>query len=118
MSIRPPLSYDEARVKAHGIAQARRQAREDLQEALVKKAEAQHEYRKSRAVAWAKVEGRTAEERKVMVEASTAEAEFAVNMADAEVRIVGERLAEIDAERSSLHRLIDWAQRAPAGEEG
>ena len=118
MTIQPPLSYNEARVKAHQIAAARRQAREDLDVALAKKAEAHREYRKSKAVAWAKVErSGTAEERKALIEAAVAEAEFAFNMADAEVRIVYERLAEIDGERASFHRLVSWAERAPAGEE-
>lgn len=117
MTIQPPLSYNEARVKAHQIAAARRQAREDLDVALAKKAEAHREYRKSKAVAWAKVEGKTGDERRAVVEASTADHEFAFNMADAEVRIVYERLAEVDGERASFHRLVEWAQRAPAGEE-
>jgi hypothetical protein len=106
-----PLDQDDARQALHEIAAQRRQAREWYQRALESRADKERDYRKARAAAWAQHTDGTAKEREDRVNDVTADARYDRDVADGIVRAALERLAEVDGERASLHRLCDWSMR-------
>lgn len=105
-----PIDMDDARQALRACAENRHQAREWLQRATLDRAEKEREYRKERARAWSSVEG-TAKEKEDAVNDKTADQRYARDVAEGVIKAAQERLEEVDAERSSLHRLIDWSMK-------
>lgn len=115
---RQPLDYDDAREALKECASARRQAREWKQRAMHEAAVTEHNYRKARAEAWACCSSdKIAKEKEDWVNAETVEARQARDLALSLVKAADERLAEVDADRASVHRLVDWSMKvAPVPE--
>lgn len=115
---RQPLDMDDARDALRECANARRQAREWKQKAMHEAAVAEHNYRKARAQAWARSpSGMIAKEREDWVNDETAEARQKRDLGLYLVKAADERLAEVDADRASVHRLVDWSMKvAPVPE--
>lgn len=119
-----PLDYADAREGLRDLARRRRAARAQRERAHADLAEAEREYRKAKAQAYVVVkasetEGQklTAGERDTRVEEATADLHFARNIAQGMLKSAEELLDEVDAERASLHRLMDWSMKEPAGNE-
>jgi hypothetical protein len=114
-----PLDQDDARQALRMVAEQRHQARDWYQRAIEQRADMERVYRKARAAAWARHTDGTAKEREDQVNDVTADARYERDVADGIVRAALERLAEVDGERASLHRLIDWSMRLdPHAQEG
>jgi hypothetical protein len=109
-----PLSYEDAQRGYHDNAKARRSAREALRTALRAKAEAQHQFRKARAVAFAKHRsaGKAQDESKILADADAAEWELKRDMADVDAKTSLERLAELEAERATIRHLGEWGRES------
>jgi hypothetical protein len=106
-----PLDADDARKALHMVAEQRRQARDWYERALEQRAAKERDYRQARARAWTLHTNGTAKEREDAVNDTTAPARYDRDVADGIVRAALERLAEVDGERASLHRLCDWSMR-------
>lgn len=106
-----PLDADDARQALRMCAENRHQAREWLQRATQDLAEKEKEYRGARARAWTLHTAGPAKQREDEVNDTTAPARYERDVANGIVRAALERIAEVDAERASLHRLIDWSMR-------
>jgi hypothetical protein len=105
------LEIDDARRGLHLLAEQRRQARDWLQRAIKSKAEKEKEYRRERARCWARNTEGTAKEREDKVNDETAQFRYERDIAEGIVLAAKERLEEIDAERASMHRLVDWSMQ-------
>lgn len=106
------LQIDEARRAVHILAVRRREARIELQKAEDKLADRERDYRKARAVAYVMhAQAASAGARDAAVDEATADARYDRDVARGVVRSQEELLKEIDGERASLHRLIDWSSR-------
>jgi hypothetical protein len=107
-----PLQIDEARKACQVIAQQRHGAREALERAVTVLAEKERLYRRARAVAYVENTGApSAGMRDALVDDATADARYARDVARGVVDAQVERLKEIDGQRASLHRLVDWSMR-------
>lgn len=106
-----PLDYESFRDGARDLAGRRRDARQQLERAVRDHAEAECEYRKARAQAYVVVDGATVAEREVQVDERTAELRMRRDISKGMIDVAREHLAEIDAERASLHRLADWSAK-------
>jgi hypoxanthine phosphoribosyltransferase len=117
MRFSQPLDFDDARTALRAVAEHRRQAREWKQRSMAEEAEKERTYRKLRAEAWLKAPESTAKEREDWVNSETRDARYERDIASRLVKAADERLSEVDAERASLHRLIDWSMKvAPVPE--
>lgn len=105
------VSYQQAQEGLHDIARRRRAARDELEKAHVALADTEAAYRRARAVAYANVEGPNATARDAFVDATTAGERRARDIAKGRIDIARAALDEIDGERASLHRLIEWSMR-------
>lgn len=113
-----PLDHTEARTALRECAENRHQAREWLQRATDDRALKEKAYRQARAVAWLSAPEGTAKMREDWVNDRTAQARYERDVAVGVIKAAEERLEEIDAERASLHRLVDWSMKiAPLGEQ-
>lgn len=115
----------DAREAARAISGQRRNARalleaaiDDLESALANEAEKERSYRKLKAEKWLRAEGDTAKAKEAWVDAESAQARYErdiasglVKGAQQRVRLAEEKLAEVDGERASLHRLLEWSMR-------
>ena len=115
--IAPPLSYDEARQAAHMLAQRRSIALDELELAIRSAADKKMEHRKARALAYVQATGGAADQRRAQVEDLASAQEYQRDIAEGMVKVCIERLAACDGERASLHRLMEWAMKDPAGME-
>lgn len=106
-----PLDAHDAREALRQVAESRRQARDWYMRALANRAEKERDYRKARASTWALSTEGTAKEREDLVNERTSDQRYERDIADGIVRAALERIAEVDGERASLHRLIDWSMR-------
>jgi uncharacterized coiled-coil DUF342 family protein len=110
-----PLDMDEARTALKACSRNRKQAREWMQRAALDAAEKERDYRKARARAWPEVAG-TAEEKKDAVNDKTSDLRYARDVAVSVMKAALERIEEVDAERASLHKLVEWSMKvAPLG---
>lgn len=106
------LQVDEARSACHIIAQRRRGAREALERAETTLADRERDYRRARAVAYVEnTSAPSAGMRDALVDDQTADARYARDVSRGLVNASEELLKEIDGERASLHRLIDWSAK-------
>lgn len=106
-----PLDSDEARTALRDVAEQRRQAREWKQRAMADAAEKERTYRRARARSWALAPAGSAKEREDWVNDNTADARYDRDVALYLIKAADERLAEVDAERASLHKLCEWSMR-------
>lgn len=117
--LRDALQIDEARAACQAIAGQRRAARHQLETALERLAERERDYRKARAVAYVRNESApSAGMRDATVDAETAEHRYERDVAKGLVEVAEELLRQIDAERASLHRLIEFSIRMFSALEG
>lgn len=105
-----PIDYEDGRAALKEINLRRSAAREDLEKATGMLVDAERDYRKLRAEKIGQAEG-TAVEKKEWLDGETADARHKRDGAEWAVKIVQERLAELDAQRASLHRLIEWSMK-------
>lgn len=108
--LRDALQIDEARAACQAIAGQRRAARHQLETALERLAERERDYRKARAVAYVRNESAPS----AGMRDATVDAETAKGL----VEVAEELLRQIDAERASLHRLIEFSIRMFSALEG
>lgn len=107
------LDYESARTASSTLNARRVEARAELQKATDKRIELETAYRKARAQAWAegRVEGKNAEQRKDSLNGAVVDQWAERERAEAVVEMWKERLEEIDGQRASLHRLIEWSAK-------
>lgn len=113
-----PVDYHDASGMRDVAKRRREEARNEYGKALEAAAEAKRNRAKARAIAWAKAsaEGGTQEAKKVRMEELAADAEFAKDMADRDVKIAKEKIDGEEADRAMAKSLIDWSSRvAPMG---
>lgn len=111
LTLEEPLDIDDARQAARAMGTARREARKDYEKRIKEAADKKREYRKAKALAYVTADGPDAHARKADVEKRAADAEFAMELAEGMVKVAAEKLEEIDGERASLHRLMEWSMR-------
>lgn len=112
LTLQDPLQIDEARRACQEIARQRQSARQTFETANEKLANAERDYRKARSVKYVENTGApSAGMRDALVDAETADERYERDVARGVVEAAQERLKEIDAQRASLHRLIDWSAR-------
>lgn len=105
-----PLQIDEARRACQEIARQRQSARENFERANATLAEKERDYRKARALRYVENTGApSAGMRDSLVDSETADERYERDVARGVVEAAQERLKEIDGQRASLHRLIDWS---------
>jgi hypothetical protein len=123
-----PLDMEDARRAARAFGEMRRWARRQLEDTIAdldKKhdalADAERAYRKARAEAYVQVDAKTAGERDAKVDADSAQKRYDRDLAEGlvkaqkeRIKLAEERLAEIDGERASFHRLVEWSMRVDA----
>lgn len=112
--LKQPVDLLDARMMARELAKRRREAREQYENALILAADAHLKFRRAKKQAWLHAEGRTAEERKVDAENRAAEAEKEHALQEGWVKARQELLREIDADRASLHKLMEWSMKLDA----
>jgi len=112
-----PLDLEDARQACRECAESRRQAREWKQRAMQAEVDGEHAYRKLRAQAWLQAPEGTAKMREDWVNDFTADARRERDIAVRIVKSADERLAEIDGERASLHKLIEFSIRVTSAGE-
>lgn len=111
------LDYESARSAGSELNRRRVDARHELEKAGEARIAAETALRAARAKALVegKVDGKNAEARKILLEDATAQEIAAVDKVQNALDIWTERLKEIDGQRATLHRLIEWsAQLDPA----
>jgi hypothetical protein len=108
----PGIDFAQAQKGYHDNADARRQARLALEDALKRKAQKEHDRAKGLSVAFAKQRASKAavEEASIHAKAAVAQITLERDMADAEAKAASARLAELEGERASLRQLIDWTR--------
>jgi len=105
-----PLDYESGRLAAKTLNDRRVLARQELEKATEKLVDAERDYRKGRARKIGDATG-TALEKKEWLDGETADLRHKRDGAEWAVKIIQERLAELDAQRASLHRLLEWSAR-------
>jgi septal ring factor EnvC (AmiA/AmiB activator) len=103
-----PIDYEDGRMALKTINERRTVAREDLENATGKLIDAERDYRKERARLIGEASG-TALEKKEWLDGKTADKRHERDGCEWAVKIIQERLEELDAQRASLHRLIEWS---------
>src|SRR3954469_15695238 len=107
-----PLQLPEARQNAQNLARARRKSVEELERAAQVRAQSEVEYHEAKAKAMARLrsEGCAITEAQELLKGEVSSALMQREMAVNAVMILQEKLASIDAERATLHRLMEWSQ--------
>lgn len=111
MTLTEPLDFEDAREAMKALAEQRKKTRGEFEQATGRLVDAEREYRKGRALARVKCEGSTAADRKDEIDAATADLRHVRDGAEWAVKICQEKLQEIDAQRASVHRLVEWSMR-------
>ena len=106
-----PLDMEDARQAYRESGRQRFDARAALEVAIDHAADAEREYRKGLAQAFVRAEGDTAAMREADARSRAADLSYARDKARDMVKAAQERLNEIDANRQSLNRLVEWSQR-------
>jgi multidrug efflux pump subunit AcrA (membrane-fusion protein) len=113
-----PLDYEDARSASREFAVQRQAARDMLQSAYAELAQAEAHYRRQRRLVRAKAVGDTAKARDEWVDAETAAEREDRDAATYKVKVIAERLQEVDATRASFHRLLEWSSKVnPNGDQ-
>lgn len=108
-SRREPIDYEDAREALRKLAEQRREALQDLETESFALVDAERDYRKGRAEARVSCKGTTAADRKDEIDSATADLRHTRDGARMRVDIVKEKLEEVDGQRASVHRLVDWS---------
>lgn len=109
------LDYESGRAAGKELNRRRVEARNELQAAVDERIDAETNYRKDRAAKRPQVTGTNDGSRKDELDKLTVDTWAARERAQLKVDIWKERLEEIDGQRATLHRLIEWsAQLDPA----
>lgn len=111
MTLTEPIDFEDAREALKALASKRKAYRKELEKATSRLVEAERDYRKGRATARVQCESTTAADRKEEIDGNTADLRHARDGAEWGVKIVQEKLEEIDAQRASVHRLVDWSMK-------
>lgn len=108
----PGIDFAQAQTGYRSNANSRRKARQDLQDALERKADRERAYRKQLAAAFttARADGKSVVESDVIAKGAAADHAFKRDMADALAKAAQARLAELEGERASLRQLVDWTR--------
>jgi hypothetical protein len=107
-----PLDFATAQKRYRHNAEARRVNTNVYTDALEKKAEAEHSYRKALSVSFAqhRAKGEGVGEAEVHARAEAAHFALSRDMADAEAKGAAARLEQLKDERATLRHLADWAR--------
>jgi len=106
------LSFEEIRSAAHDLAAMRRRARESYERHITEAADAEKEYRKRLAIAFAshRAHDKGAGEAETLAQGDVAEwrhkRDIAQGMAKADLL----RIEELEADRAMLRQLGDWSK--------
>jgi hypothetical protein len=104
------LDYEDGRLAARRLNERRADALKDLERATETLVDAEREYREDRSRRIVEATG-TSIEKKEFVDGKTAVSRAKRDGAEWAVKLVQEKLAELDGQRASLHRLIEWSMR-------
>ncbi len=105
----PVLGLQEFRDNAHKLGVARREARRDYERYAEQEADAEREFRKTLAIAFAKAEG-TAAQREMEAHKEAAEARHKRDLAKALSKSALLRIEELEADRSILRDIGNWSR--------
>ncbi len=107
-----PLDYSEARRKAHELHKRREAAIQMLEERTATAAEAERDYRKAKAQAFAQArsEEMGVTEAEVVANGAVADARFKRDLAEGMVRAQREVLEALEADRAMLRHFSSWSQ--------
>jgi hypothetical protein len=112
-----PLDFEDARSAAREFSSQRRAALDMLSQAYAELKDAEADYRRNRRRARANAVGDTAKARDEWVDAETAGDRQARDTAEFKIKVIRERLSEIDGTRASFHALVQWSAKVdPATE--
>jgi chromosome segregation ATPase len=107
-SLDEPIDFEDARQALKEIGRRRVSARQDLEKATGELVDAERDYRKERARKIGDATG-TAVEKKEWLDGQTADLRHRRDGLEWTVKIIQERLADLDGQRASLHRLVEWS---------
>jgi uncharacterized protein YceH (UPF0502 family) len=108
----PGVTFEAAQQGYRSNAEARRQARRDLQDALERKADRERAYRKRLSTEFAhqRDKGCSVVEAEVHAKGAAADIAWRRDMADAVAKAAAHRIAELEGERASLRQLVEWTR--------
>jgi hypothetical protein len=109
-----PLALDEARAAARALAEQRRAAEKNLEDAVETAAQMEADYRRRLAQAFVQTEG-TAAAREAEARSKTADDCYRRDLAAGMVKVCTERLRGLEGERAMLRALIDWSMKIEPG---
>lgn len=109
--LREPIDFEDGREALSELANRRKNTRLELERETETLIDAERDYRKGRASARVNATSTTALDRKDEIDSATADLRHARDGAEWRVKISQEKLEEIDAQRASMHRLVDWSMR-------
>lgn len=114
-----PLAIDDARQAYRRSSELRREAVKTQTEAHTYLNGAERDYRKLKAARYYEnMDAPSAGMRDAIVDAESADARFERDMAKSAIRAAEERVAEIDADRQSLNRLVEYSMIIYRSHEG
>ena len=105
----PVLGLQEFRDNAHKLGVARREARRDFERYSELEADAEREFRKTLAIAFAKAEG-TAAQREFIAQQEASDARHKRDLAKAMSKSALLRIEELEADRSILRDIGSWSR--------
>jgi hypothetical protein len=114
LHLKNPLALDEARAAARALAEQRRAAEKNLEDAVESAAQAEADYRRRLAQAFIQTEG-TAAAREAEARSKTADDCYRRDLAAGMVKVCTERLRGLEGERAMLRALIDWSMKIEPG---
>ncbi len=113
----PHFDMAEVRAAAHKLAESRREARRDYERYSEQTADAERDYRKRLAIAFAESKSRdvTAAQAELEAHAAAADHKHRRDLASSLAKSCLLRIEELEADRAMLRQLGDWSQRMEAG---
>ena len=111
---RPHMDFDDIRRAAHMLGQKRRDARRDYERYMEQSADADRDYRKALAIAfaeWKAKDGVTAAQAEIAAHAAAADHKHKRDLSSALAKSCLLRIEELEADRAMLRQLGDWSQR-------
>lgn len=110
LTLADPLDIEDARQAYRRSAELRREAVKAQNDAHAHLNEAERDYRKLRAARYVEnTSAPSAAMRDAFVDAESADARYERDMAKSAIKAAEERVAEIDADRQSLNRLVEYS---------
>lgn len=113
----PHLTFDQVRKAAHLLGEKRRAARADYEHRTREAAEAERDYRKTKAIAFTKARDgeKGVGESEIIADHHSADARYRRDIAQSMVKASLLRIEELEADRAMLRQLGDWSQRMEGG---